>query len=105
VQTSRNADLSTPLHVFIFVGKQKKKKRALGKPRHRWIDSIKTDLGERGWGGTDWSDLAQDRTMVKAYCECGNEPSGSIKWRAFLKWFRVVLSSIELVFLAWYLIS
>jgi len=35
-------------------------KRPLGRPRHRWEDSIKMDLQEVGWG-MDWIDLAQDR--------------------------------------------
>jgi hypothetical protein len=26
-----------------------------------WVDSIKMDLRETGWGGMDWIDLAQDR--------------------------------------------
>jgi hypothetical protein len=26
-------------------------KRPLGMPRHRWMDSIKMDLREIGWGG------------------------------------------------------
>jgi hypothetical protein len=25
------------------------------------VDNIKMDLGEMGWGGVDWIDLAQDR--------------------------------------------
>jgi hypothetical protein len=29
-------------------------KRPLGRPRHRWVDSIKMDLREIGWGGMDW---------------------------------------------------
>ena len=42
-------------------------KRALGRPRHRWEDSIKMDLQEVGWGGgTDWIDLAQDRDRWQA---------------------------------------
>jgi hypothetical protein len=28
-------------------------KRPLGRPRHRWEDNIKIDLGEIGWGGMD----------------------------------------------------
>jgi hypothetical protein len=36
-------------------------KRPLGKPRHRWEDNIRMDLGEIGCGGMDWIDLAQDR--------------------------------------------
>jgi hypothetical protein len=34
--------------------------RSLGGPRRRWEDSIKMDLRERGSGGMDWIDLAQD---------------------------------------------
>jgi hypothetical protein len=36
-------------------------KRPLGRPRRRMEDNIKMDLGEIGWGGVDWIDLAQDR--------------------------------------------
>jgi hypothetical protein len=36
-------------------------KRLLGRPRRRWVDSIKMDLREIGWDGGDWIDLAQDR--------------------------------------------
>jgi hypothetical protein len=36
-------------------------KRPLGRPRRRWVDNIKMDLRKMGWGGMDWTDLAQDR--------------------------------------------
>jgi hypothetical protein len=36
-------------------------KRALGRPRRRWVDNIKMDLREIGWDGIDWIELAQDR--------------------------------------------
>jgi hypothetical protein len=36
-------------------------KRLLGRTRHRWVDNIRMDLGEVGWGDVDWIDLAQDR--------------------------------------------
>jgi hypothetical protein len=36
-------------------------KRPLGRAGRRWVDDIKMDLGERGWDGMDWIDLAQDR--------------------------------------------
>jgi hypothetical protein len=49
-------------------------KRPLGRPRHMWVDNIKVNLREGGWGSMDWIDLAQDRAS-----EHGNEPSGSIK--------------------------
>jgi hypothetical protein len=41
-------------------------KRSLGRPRRRWVDSIKTVLREIGWGGMDWIDLAQDRDQWRA---------------------------------------
>jgi hypothetical protein len=34
---------------------------ALGRPRRRWEDNIKTDLQEVGCGGMDWFGLAKDR--------------------------------------------
>jgi hypothetical protein len=34
-------------------------KRPLGRPRRRWMDSIKMDLREIGWDGMNWFDLAQ----------------------------------------------
>jgi hypothetical protein len=37
-------------------------KRPLGRPRRRWIDNIKMDLGMIEWGGVVWIGLAQDRT-------------------------------------------
>jgi hypothetical protein len=33
--------------------------RPLGRARRRWVDNIKMDLREIGWGGTDWIDLAK----------------------------------------------
>jgi hypothetical protein len=44
----------------------------LRKSWHRWVIIIKMDLGEIGYGGMEWVDLAQD----KGSCEHGNEPSG-----------------------------
>jgi hypothetical protein len=48
----------------ILVGKPAGK-RQLGRPRRRWVD-IKKDLGELGWVGMDWIDLAQDREEWRA---------------------------------------
>jgi hypothetical protein len=36
-------------------------KRPLGRPRRRWEDGIRMDLGEIDLGGVDWIRLAQDR--------------------------------------------
>jgi hypothetical protein len=40
--------------------------RQLGRPRHRWVDNIKMDLLEIGWGGVDCIGLAQDREKWRA---------------------------------------
>jgi hypothetical protein len=50
----------------ILVGKPEVR-RPLGRPRRRWMDNIKMDLGEVGWDGVDWIDLAQDRNRWRAY--------------------------------------
>jgi hypothetical protein len=41
-------------------------KRPLGRLRGRWVDHIKMDLRETGWGGTGWIDLVQDRDQWSA---------------------------------------
>jgi hypothetical protein len=41
-------------------------KRPLGRPRCRWVDNIRMDLGEVGWGDWDWIGLAQDRKRWRA---------------------------------------
>ena len=45
-------------------------RRSLGRPRRRWVDSIRMDLQEVGCGYMDWIGLAQDRdrwrTLVSA---------------------------------------
>jgi hypothetical protein len=49
----------------LLVGKQEGK-RPLGRPGCRWVDNIKMDHVETGWGGMDWIDLAQDRDKWRA---------------------------------------
>jgi hypothetical protein len=41
-------------------------KRPLGRPRRRWVDNIRMDLGEIEWDDVDWIDLDQDRDQWKA---------------------------------------
>jgi hypothetical protein len=66
----------------VLVGKPEVK-RPLGRPRRRWVDNIRMDLRVVGCGYMDWIGLAQDRQVACA-CECGNEPSGSVKCGEFL---------------------
>jgi hypothetical protein len=42
----------------------------LGRPRRRWVDNIRMDLGEVVWGNVDWIGLAKDRN----------------RWRAVVNW-------------------
>jgi hypothetical protein len=49
----------------LLVGKPEGK-RPLGRPRRRWVDNIKVDLLEIGWGGVDWIGIAQDRDKWRA---------------------------------------
>jgi hypothetical protein len=41
-------------------------KRPLGRPRRRWVDNIRMDLVEVGWGDVDRIGLAQDRDRWRA---------------------------------------
>jgi hypothetical protein len=41
-------------------------KSPLGRPRRRWADNIRMDLGEVGWDDVDWIGLAQDRNRFRA---------------------------------------
>jgi hypothetical protein len=49
----------------LLVGKPERK-RPLGRPRCRWMDNIKIDVGEIGWVGVDLIGLAQDRDQWRA---------------------------------------
>jgi hypothetical protein len=41
-------------------------KRPLGRPRRRWVNNIKMDLQQVGWGSIDWIVLAQERESWRA---------------------------------------
>jgi hypothetical protein len=49
----------------LLVGKPEGK-RPLGRPRRRWVDNIKRDLGEVGWGDVDCIGLAKYRNRWRA---------------------------------------
>jgi hypothetical protein len=48
----------------LLVGKPEGK-RPLGRPR-RWVDNIRINLGEVGWGDVDWIGLDKDRNRWRA---------------------------------------
>jgi hypothetical protein len=49
----------------LLVGKPEGK-RPLGWPRRRWVENIRMDLGEVGWGDVARIGLAQDRNRWRA---------------------------------------
>ena len=66
----------------VLVGKPEGK-RPLTRLKLTWEDNIKMDLQEVGcwlWTGSGWLRIG----TVGGTCECGNEPSGSIKCVEFL---------------------
>jgi hypothetical protein len=67
-------------------------RRSLGRPRRRWNDNIKIDVGEVGWGA--WTGSIWLRIRIGC-CELGNERSGSIKCGEFLDKLRICLVSQE----------
>jgi hypothetical protein len=42
------------------------RKRSLGRPKRRWVDNIRMDLGEVEWGDVDCIGLARDRNRWRA---------------------------------------
>jgi hypothetical protein len=50
---------------MLLVGKPEGK-RPLGRPRLRWVNNIRMDLVEVGWGDVDWIGLAHDRDRWRA---------------------------------------
>jgi hypothetical protein len=61
-------------------------KRQLGRPGRRRVDNIRMDLGEVRWGwcGLNWSGSGYEQ--MESSCECGNEPSGSMKCWETIEW-------------------
>jgi hypothetical protein len=49
----------------LLVGKPEGR-RPLGIPRRSWLDNIRMDLVDVGWGDVDWIGLAQDRDRWRA---------------------------------------
>jgi hypothetical protein len=49
----------------LLVGKPERNRPA-GRPRRRWVDTIKMDREEIVWGCVDWIGLARDRNKWRA---------------------------------------
>jgi hypothetical protein len=49
----------------VLVGKPEGNKK-LGRPRRRWEDGIRMDLGDIGLGGVNWIRLSKDRDRWRA---------------------------------------
>jgi hypothetical protein len=60
-----DAKINLSIYIYIKYAGQVGKS-PLGRPRRRWVDNIKMDLGEIGWDGMDWIDVAQDRDQWRA---------------------------------------
>jgi hypothetical protein len=39
---------------------------SLERPRRRWVDNIRMDLGEVGWDDVEWIGMATDRNRWRA---------------------------------------
>jgi hypothetical protein len=61
-------------------------KRPLGTPRRRWVDNIRMDLGEVGWGDVDWNGLAKDRNRWRAVVNSVLNLWGSMKCGETIEW-------------------
>jgi hypothetical protein len=53
-------------NVYRFLVGNPEGKRPLRRPRRRWVNNIRMNLGEVGWGDVDWIGLAKDRNRWKA---------------------------------------
>jgi hypothetical protein len=69
----------------LMVGKAEGKK-SLGRPRRRWLDNIRMDLGGMRCGDVDWIGLAQDRDMWRALVNAVMNLRGSIKCWESIEW-------------------
>jgi hypothetical protein len=53
-------------NAYRFLMEKPEGKRPLGRPRHRFVDNIKMNLGEIRWGDVDSICLAQDKAKWRA---------------------------------------
>jgi hypothetical protein len=54
------------IHPYRILVEESEGKRPLERPRRRWVDNIKMDLRDIGWGDMDWIDRTQNRDQQRA---------------------------------------
>jgi hypothetical protein len=54
-------------NAYKFLVGKPERKRPLRRPRRRWVDNIRMDLGQVGCGDVDWIVLAKDRNRWRAH--------------------------------------
>jgi hypothetical protein len=57
---------------YRFLVRKPEGKTPLGRSRRRWVDGIRMDLKEIGWGSVEWIQLAQDRGRWRALVNTGS---------------------------------
>jgi hypothetical protein len=72
-------------------------KRPLGRPRRRWLDNIRMNLGEVAWGDADWISLTQHRNRWRDLMNPVMNLSGSLLGNYRVA-SRVVFSSIQSIY-------
>ena len=53
--------------VYMILVRKPEGRRPLGRPRRRWVDNIRMDLQEVGYGYMDWIGMAQDRDRWRTF--------------------------------------
>ena len=69
--------------VFRVLVREPEGKRPLGRHRYRWEENIKMDIQDVGCEGHGLGRAGLGYGQVAGTCECGNEPSGTIKCGEF----------------------
>jgi predicted small integral membrane protein len=64
--TGQVARIGEKINVYRLLMGNPEGKRPLERPRRKWVDNIKMDLGEIRWGGADWVGLVQERDRWRA---------------------------------------
>jgi hypothetical protein len=60
------AQMGEKRNVYRLLVRRTEGKRPLGRPRRRWINNIKTNFLELGFGGANWIGLTPDRYRWRA---------------------------------------